>query len=116
MIVARIRLKLRSSARGTIGADVAPALAFLAFLIASKIAARAATVTVAPAYASLGMPVNVNVCGLLIVGIRAPIAETSEQSWNLMVTGEIVNLREAETSVPNLRITLRGEDRPELYL
>ena len=30
--------------------------------------------------------------------------------------GEIVNLRQAETPVPNLRLTLRGEDMRELYV
>jgi hypothetical protein len=84
----------------------------------AAIAARTAIVGVAPAtaavYASLGMPVNLR--GLSIDGVRATIAEPSENRRELLVTGEIVNLREVETSVPGLRITLQGEDRRELYL
>ena len=106
--------------RRTISVGAAPALVFLAFMIAATaaIAARAAIVRVAPAtaaaYASLGMPVNLR--GLSIDGVRATIAGPSEDRRDLLITGEIVNLRQAETPVPNLRITLRGDDRRELYL
>ena len=105
---------------GTIGGGTAPALVFLAFMIAATatIAERAAIVRVAPAtaaaYASLGMPVNLR--GLSIDGVRAMIAEQPDDRRELLVTGEIVNLRQAETPVPNLRLTLLGEDRRELYL
>ena len=44
------------------------------------------------------------------------IAGPGEDRRDLLITGEIVNLRQAETPVPNLRITLRGDDRRELYL
>jgi hypothetical protein len=60
------------------------------------------------------MPVNLR--GLAIEGVRATIAEPAEDGRELLVTGEIVNLRQAETPVPNLRLTLRGEDMRELYV
>ena len=105
--------------RGTIG-RAAPALVFLALLIAATaaIAARSAIVRAAPAtagaYASLGMPVNLR--GLSINGVRATMAEPSEGGQELVVTGEIGNLRDVETPVPDLRLALLGEDRRELYL
>jgi hypothetical protein len=109
----------RSGSPETIG-GAAAALVFLAFIIAATaaIAARAAIVRLAPAtaaaYASLGMPVNLR--GLSIDGVRATIVESSEDRRELLVAGEIANLRQAETLVPNLRITLRGDDRRVLYL
>ena len=51
-----------------------------------------------------------------IDGVRATIAGPTEDRRELLITGEIVNLRQAETPVPNLRLTLRGDDRRELYL
>jgi hypothetical protein len=62
----------------------------------------------------LGMPVNLR--GLSIEGVRATIVEQPDDRRELLVTGEIVNLREAETPAPNLRLTLRGEDQRELYV
>jgi hypothetical protein len=96
-----------------------PALAFAAFMIAGTmaIAARAAIVSFAPAtavvFADLGMPVNLR--GLSIDRIRATEQQTDD-SRELLITGEIVNLREAETPVPNLRLALRAEGGRELYL
>ena len=104
----------------SIGGGASPAFVFLAVMIAATaaIAGRAAIVRVAPAtaaaYASLGMPVNLR--GLAIDGVRATIAELTAGHSELLVTGEIVNLRQAETLVPDLRIALRGDDRRELYL
>ena len=60
------------------------------------------------------MPVNLR--GLSIDGVRATIAGASDDRRELLVAGEIVNLRQAETPVPNLRITLPGDDGRELYL
>jgi Protein of unknown function (DUF3426) len=97
-----------------------PALVFLAIMIAATgaIAARAAIVRVAPAtaaaYASLCMPVNLR--GLSIDSVRATITAPGEDRRELLVTGEIVNLRQVETPVPSLRLTLFGEGRRELYL
>ena len=42
--------------------------------------------------------------------------EPSDDRRELLVTGEIVNLRQTETPVPNLRLTLLGEHQRELYL
>ena len=60
------------------------------------------------------MPVNLR--GLSIDGIRATIYATGRAPGELLVTGEIVNLRGIETPVPSLRLALRGEDGRELYL
>jgi hypothetical protein len=113
-------LKRDRGAPETIGGGAAPSLVFLALMLAATtaIAGRAAIVSAAPAaaaaYASLGMPVNLR--GLAIEGVRATIAEPTEDGRELLVTGAIVNLRQAETAVPNLRLTLRGEDQRELYV
>jgi hypothetical protein len=96
------------------------AFVIVALMIAgtTTIAARSAIVRAAPAtamaYASLGMPVNLR--GLAIEGVRATIAEPAEGGRELLVTGEIVNLRQAETPVLDLRLALRGEDQRELYV
>jgi hypothetical protein len=98
----------------------AAALVFVALMIATTtaIAARSAIVRAAPgtavAYASLGMPVNLR--GLAIEGVRATISESAEGDRELLVTGEIVNLRKAETPVLDLRLALRGEDQRKLYV
>ena len=104
----------------TMGGAAAPALALVALVIAATtaIAARAAIVSAVPAtaaaYAFFGMPVNLR--GLSIEGVRATIVELAESGRDLLVTGEIVNLREADTPAPDLRIALRGKDRREIYL
>jgi hypothetical protein len=96
-----------------------PALAFAAFMIAATtaIAARAEIVSFAPAtavvFADLGMPVNLR--GLAIDRVRAAEQQTDDNR-ELVIAGEIVNLRETETQVPNLRLALRAEDGRELYL
>jgi hypothetical protein len=104
----------------TIGGEAAPALLLLAFLVAATatIAARATIVSIAPAtaaaFASFGMPVNLR--GLSIEGVRATIAGPEGDRRELLVIGEIVNLRNGETTAPNLRIALHGADGRELYL
>jgi hypothetical protein len=116
----RSGLKRDRRAGETIGSGAAPACVFLALIIAATvvIAARAAIVRAAPAtaaaYASLGMPVNLR--GLSIEGVQATIAEPAEDGRELLVTGEIVNLRQVETTVPNLRLALRGQDQREIYV
>ena len=93
----------------TMGRGAAPAFVLLGLIIAAPtmIAARAAIVRAAPmtaaAYASLGIPVNLR--GLAIDGVRATIAGPDEDGRELIVTGEIVNLRQVETPAPNLRLT-----------
>ena len=42
--------------------------------------------------------------------------QQSEESPELLVTGEIVNLRDSETPVPDLRLALRAENGRELYV
>ena len=99
---------------------VAPAVILVGLMIIGMmtIAYRARVVSIAPAtgavYAAFGLPVNLR--GLAIESVRATIAEPTEDGRELLVTGEIVNLRQAETAVPNLRLTLRGEDQRELYV
>jgi hypothetical protein len=58
----------------------------------------------------------VNLRGLSIDSVRATISAPGEDRRELLVTGEIVNLRQVETPVPSLRLTLFGEGRRELYL
>ena len=103
-----------------LSATVASALAFAAFMAAATaaIAARNAIVSFAPGtaavYADLGMPVNLR--GLEIDGVRATAEQQSEEGPELLVTGEIVNLRDSETPVPDLRLALRAENGRELYV
>ena len=103
-----------------LSAATASALAFAAFMIAATaaIASRNAIVSFAPAtaavYADLGMPVNLR--GLKIDRVRATADQQSEESPELLVTGEIVNLRDSETPVPDLRLALRAENGRELYV
>ena len=101
-------------------AATAPALAIAGFIVAATtaIASRATIVAAAPrtraVYAGLGMPVNLR--GLAIDRVRATAAGQSENSQEFVITGEIVNLRDLETPVPNLRLILRAEDGRELYV
>jgi hypothetical protein len=101
-------------------AATAPALAIAAFIVAATaaIGSRATIVSAAPGtaavYAWLGMPVNLR--GLKIDLVRATVAGQTQDRQELLITGEIVNLRDRETPVPNLRLTLRAEDGRELYV
>jgi len=102
-----------------LGGAMAAALVLVGLVIVATtvIAARAAIVSVAPAtaalYASAGMPVNLR--GLQIAGVRATVTQKSEGQGELLVTGEITNLRDRETLAPKLRLILRGQDGRELY-
>jgi hypothetical protein len=93
------------------------ALVGLAVVATTVIAARAAIVSIAPAtaaiYAGAGLPVNLR--GLKIAEVRATVIHESESQGELVVTGEIANLRDRETVAPNLRLALRGQDGRELY-
>jgi hypothetical protein len=97
-----------------------PAFVLIGLVITgtAAIAARAAIVSIAPAtaavYAGVGMPVNLR--GLAIADVRATVTQPSEGQAELVVTGEIANLRDDETRAPNLRLALRGEDGRELYV
>jgi hypothetical protein len=100
------------------GGAIAPAFVLVGLVIVATtvIAARAAIVSIAPAtaaiYAAAGLPVNLR--GLSIADVRATITQ-SESQRELLVTGEIANLRDGETLAPNLRLALRGQDGRELY-
>jgi hypothetical protein len=106
----------RSRAAGAI----APALVFAALTIASTVAigARAALVSIAPAtarvYALAGMPVNLR--GLAIAGVHAASRQDAQGQGELLITGEIANLRDRETPLPDLRLALRAQDGRELYI
>ena len=67
----------------------------------------------APAYAAIGLPVNVR--GLAIEDVSARSGEAGDKKY-LMIEGWIVNLRAAETTSPDLRIALRGSNGEELYV
>jgi hypothetical protein len=103
-----------------LSAATASALAFAAFMTAATaaIASRNTIVAFAPAtaavYADLGMPVNLR--GLKIDRVRATADQQSEESPELLVTGEIVNLRDSDTTVPDLRLALHAENGRELYV
>ena len=102
------------------GGAVASAFVLIGLVVAATaaIAARAAIVSIAPAtaavYASLGMPVNLR--GLMIADVRATVTEQADGQGELLVTGEIANLRDGETPAPNLRLALCGADGRELYV
>jgi hypothetical protein len=89
----------------------------LMIVATTAIAARAAIVSIAPAtaavFAGVGMPVNLR--GLTIADVHATVTHESEGQGELVVTGEIANLRDRETPVPSLRLALRGQDGRELY-
>ena len=61
-----------------------------------------------------GMPVNLR--GLSIADVRATVTQQADGQGELLVTGEIANLRDGETSAPSLRLALRAEDGRELYV
>ena len=99
---------------------LAPAFVLAGLVIATMtaVAARATIVSIAPAtatiYAGVGLPVNL--LGLSIVKVHATVAQPTEGPGELLISGEIENLRDAKTSAPNLRLELRGEDGREMYV
>jgi hypothetical protein len=102
------------------GGGAGPAFALVGLVIAATlaIAARAAIVSIAPptagVYALAGMPVNLP--GLSIADVRVTTTQQSDSPGELLVTGEIANLRDGETAAPNLRLALRADDGRELYV
>jgi hypothetical protein len=102
------------------GAVMAPAFVLVGLVMmgATAIAARAVIVSIAPTtaalYAGVGLPVNLS--GLSIAKVRVTVAQQTEGPGELLITGEIENLRHAKTSVPDLRLALRGEDGREIYV
>ena len=102
------------------GSAISPALVLVGLVImgTTAIATRATIVAVAPAtaavYAGVGLPVNL--CGLSIAKLHVTVAQQTEGPGELLITGEIENLRDAKTSVPDLHLALRGEDGREIYV
>jgi hypothetical protein len=99
---------------------VVPAFVLVSLVImgTTAIAARATIVSVAPAtaavYAGVGLPVNLR--GLSIAKVHVTVAQQTEGPGELLITGEIENLRDTNMSVPDLRLALRGEDGREIYV
>jgi hypothetical protein len=99
---------------------MAPAFVLVGLVIMGKtvIAARATIVSVAPAtaafYAGVGLPVNLR--GLSIAKVHVTVAQQMEGPGELLITGEIDNLRDTNTVVPDLHLALRGEDGREIYV
>jgi hypothetical protein len=97
-----------------------PAFVLVGLVIAATtaIAARASIVSVAPAtaalYAGVGLPVNLR--GLSIAKVHVTVAQQTEGPGELLITGEIENLRDTNTSMPDLHLALRGEDGREIYV
>jgi hypothetical protein len=85
---------------------------------AALIAGRATIVSIAPAtagvYAGVGLPVNLR--GLSIGRLHVTVTQQTEGPGELLITGEIENLRGGETFVPDLRLALRGGDGREIYV
>ena len=104
--------------RGSGATGPALVLVGLVILATTAIAARAAIVSIAPptaaAYALAGLPVNLR--GLTIADVRATTKHEPDSPGELLVTGEVANLRDKETPTPNLRLALRAGDGRELYV
>ena len=99
---------------------MAPAFVLVGLVImaTTAIAARARIVSVAPAtaalYSGVGLPVNLR--GLSIAKLHVTVARQTEGPGELLITGELENLRDAKTSVPDLHLALRGGDGREIYV
>jgi hypothetical protein len=102
------------------GGVMSPPLVLVGLVIIGTmaIAARAAIVSIAPAtaaiYAGVGIPVNLR--DLSVGDVHATTTQQPVSSGELVVTGEIVNLRDREMTAPNLRLALRDGDGRELYV
>jgi hypothetical protein len=93
-------------------------LAGLVIMGATIVTSRATIVSTVPAtaalYAGVGLPVNLS--GLSIAKVHVTVARQTDGPGELLITGEIENLRDGRTSVPSLRVALRGEDGGEIYV
>jgi hypothetical protein len=102
------------------GSAISPALFLVGLVIMSTTAieARTAIVSIAPAtaaiYSGVGIPVNLR--DLSVADVRVTTTQQPDSSGELLVTGEIANLRDRETAAPNLRLALRDEVGRELYV
>jgi len=92
------------------------AIAIVACAMAA-VAARKPVVKAVPAtarvFAALGLPVNLR--GLALDNVHTNIFDLGDRKM-LVVEGAVVNLRDAPTETPNMRIALRGADKRELYV
>jgi hypothetical protein len=99
---------------------ISPALVLVGLVImgTTAIAGRAAIVSIAPAtaaiYAGVGIPVNLR--DLSVADVHVTTTQQPDGSGELLVTGEIANLRDRETAAPNLRLALRDKGGRELYV
>ena len=111
---ARTRPPRVRKSRVRLGLGLAASAALLA--ACGAIGARANIVALAPAmepaYALVGLPVNL--FGLDIEGVRSTLSTAPDNL--LLVEGEIVNLKDAATSQPDLRLALRDSGGRELYV
>ena len=107
--------RLRWLARGA--ASPVFVLVGLVLMGATLITSRDTVVSIAPAsavlYADLGLPVNLR--GLSIAKLRVSFTQQTEGPGELLITGEIENLRDNKTSVPDLHLALRGADGRDIY-
>jgi predicted Zn finger-like uncharacterized protein len=110
--------KFRQKSAGTTAGlpKIAAAMAILACAMA-VVAARKPIVKIVPAsarvFAALGLPVNLR--GLSLDNVHTNIFDLGDRKM-LVVEGSVVNLRDAPTETPNMRIALRGADKRELYV
>jgi hypothetical protein len=99
---------------------ITPAFVFTGLLLmgATAVACRAGIVSIAPStaalYSGVGLPVNLR--GLSIAKVHVTVTQQTEGPGELLVTGEIENLRDSETSVPDLHLALRAADGREIYV
>ena len=102
------------------GGAIAPIFVGVGLVImgATFIAKRATIVAIAPAtaavYAGVGLPVNFR--GLSIAKLHVTVTRQTEGPGELLITGEIENLRDDKTFVPDLHLALRGPDGREIYV
>jgi predicted Zn finger-like uncharacterized protein len=101
----------RTGFRRTIGAIAIVACA-MAVVAARKPVVKAVPAT-ARVFAALGLPVNLR--GLTLDNVHTNIFDLGDRKM-LVVEGAVVNLRDASTETPNMRIALRGADKRELYV
>jgi hypothetical protein len=103
-----------------LGGAMVPGFVLVGLVIVATIviAARATIVSIAPGtaaiYAGTALPVNLR--GLKIADVRATVTHESEGQGELLVTGEIANLRASDTLLPSLRLALRAQDGQRLYV
>ena len=114
----RRRAQAAAPPRPARGAPI-PLLAFLALTtlgvsgVAMRVRLVAQVPALAPAFAAIGLPVNLR--GLELRDVKATVfADKGRET--LGVEGEIVNLRDRTAPIPRLRFSLRTGDGREIYV